>query len=305
MAGEKTGLQRRIESGKPLLLGEVSPPRGGDPAPLRDAARRYAGRVHALGISDNRDRVSMSALVAASLVLAEGAEPILHVLTRDRNRIALVADYLGAQALGIRNLLCTTGVHQTLGRFRAAKNVFDVDSTQLLRIYADLSADGSIVGEDRIEAAGPVCLGGVASPYADPIEMQLVRLAKKVSAGAEFLITQPVFDVERFTLWLKEVSRRGLQEKAAIVAGIRPLGDAETAGAFAARRPSPRVPNAMLERIASAADKRAQRAAAIEIAVETIERLLELDGLRGFQIGGDGDDDAALEIIEKSGLGID
>ena len=305
MAGEKTGLQRRIESGKPLLLAEISPPRGGDPAPLREAARRYAGKVHALGISDNRDRVGMSALAAASLVTAEGAEPILHVVTRDRNRIALVSDYLGAQALGIRNLLCTTGVHQTLGRFRAAKNVFDVDSTQLLRIYADLSADGSVVGEDRIEVAGPVCLGGVASPYADPIEMQLMRLAKKISAGAKFLITQPVFDVERFAPWFKEVARRGLHEKAAIVAGIRPLGDAEAARGLAERRPAPMVPDAVLERISAPPDQRAQRAAGIEIAVETVERLSELGGLRGFQVCGDGDDDAALETMEKAGLGID
>ena len=303
MAEATTGLQKRIESGEPLLLAELSPPTGGDPAPLREAARRYAGKVHAVGISDNRDRVSMSALAAASLVAAEGVEAILHVITRDRNRIALVSDYLGARALGIGNLLCTTGVHQTLGRFRAAKNVFDVDSTQLLRIYTDLSADGSVVGEERIEAAGPVCLGGVANPYADPLPMQLIRLAKKVSAGARFLITQPVFDVERFSVWLKEVTQRGLHEEAAIVAGIRPLGNAEAARAFAGQRPSPMVPEAVLERIASGADRRSQRAAGIEIAVETIERLSAMEGLRGFQIGGD--DGAALETIEQSGLGTD
>src|SRR3972149_4482593 len=112
MENNTSSLQQRIESGKPLLLAEISPPRGSDPTPLGEIARRSAGKVHALGISDNRDRVSMSALVAATIVATEGVEPILHVVTRDRNRIALVSEALGAQALGMRNLLCTSGTHQ-------------------------------------------------------------------------------------------------------------------------------------------------------------------------------------------------
>ena len=163
MAEEKTDLHRRIESGKRLLLAEMSPPSSGDPAPVREMAKRYAGRVHALGISDNRRRVCMSALAAACVVASENVEPILHVVTRDRNRIALVSDYLGAQALGIGNLLCTTGMHQTLGRFRAAKNVFDIDSVQLLQTFAELSRDASILGEEPIHESGPVCLGATGS----------------------------------------------------------------------------------------------------------------------------------------------
>src|SRR6202140_5549074 len=131
MALEKTELHKRIESGKPVLVAEMSPPRGGDPAPVRAAARQFAGKVHALGVSDNRDGVGMSATAPAALILAEGVEPILHMTTRDRNRIALVSDCLGAQAMGVRNLLCTSGTHQTLGPCRKAKNVFDIDSIQL------------------------------------------------------------------------------------------------------------------------------------------------------------------------------
>lgn len=305
MTKEKTDLHQRIESGGRILVAEVSPPLGSDPAPVRDAAKRYAGKVHALGVSDNRDRVCMSALVAASLVASEGVEPILHVVTRDRNRIALISDYLGARALGIRNLLCTSGTHQTLGRFRAAKNVFDIDSTQLIQTYAGLATDGRIVGEDGIGGSGPVCLGGVAAPYADPVEMQLLQLAKKVSAGAEFLITQPVFDIQRFDAWWKEVARRGIHRKVAILAGIRLLTDAQGARACADERPDPVVPEALVERIVSKSDNSTQRAAGIEIAVETIERLSGFDGLRGFEICGDGDHDAALEVIEKAGLGTD
>jgi methylenetetrahydrofolate reductase (NADPH) len=305
MGQEKSALDERIQSGKSLVLGELLPPCGGDPSSLLAEAKQFAGKVHALVIGDNRDRVRMSALAAASLVTSLGVEPILCVVTRDRNRIALVSDFLGAQALGVRNVLCTTGTHQTLGRPRMAKNVFDVDSIHLLKTYSRLSTDGSIVGEERINGAGPLCLGAVANPYADPMEMQLIRLSKKVSAGAQFLITQPVFDVERFDAWWHEVTGRGLHEKAAIVAGIQVLSDAQSAAAYARRRPSPCVPEWILDRIASKGDSRAQRTEAIDIAVETIKRLSELTGLRGFQIRSEGDTDAALEILDKSGLQIE
>lgn len=305
MAEDKTDLQRRIESGKPILVAEVSPPVSGDPGPVRDLAKRYAGRVHALGVSDNRDGVCMSALAAASLVASQGVDPILHVVTRDRNRIALVSDYLGARALGIGNVLCTSGTHQTLARPRAARNVFDVDAIQLLQTYCNLATDGRLVGEEGVDGCGPACLGGVASPDADPLEMQLMRLAKKVSAGARFLITQPVFDLDRFGAWWEEVTRRDLHRKVAILAGIRVLPGAEGAKAYARRRPDPRVPDAVVDRIASGADPGARRAAGIEIAAETIRRLSSQNGLRGFSIAGGGDDDAALEVIERAGLGTE
>lgn len=304
MALEKTDLHKRIESGKQLLIAELSPPKGADPAPVRAAARRLSGKVHAVGVSDNRDGVHMSAIAAVGLILAEGVEPIVHVTTRDRNRIALVSDCLGAQAMGIRNILCTTGTHQTLGPCRKAKNVFDIDSIQLLGMYGGLAADGSLVGEECFADAGPLCLGSTASPCADPLEMQVIRLAKAVAAGSSFVITQPVYDVERFETWWAEVTRRGLHEKVAIIAGIRPLADADFARACAGRRPSPMIPEAVLRRISAPGDKAGQRAAGLEIALETVQRLSALKGLRGFEVRGDGDADMALEFIEKSGLGI-
>ncbi|MEE8450465.1 MAG: methylenetetrahydrofolate reductase [Thermoguttaceae bacterium] len=303
MTNEKTTLQKRIESGEPILLAEYSPPLGGEPGVVREAAQRYAGKVHALGVSENRGRVGMSALATASLVLAEGVEPILHVITRDRNRIALISDYLGARALGIGNVLCTTGTHQTLGNFRAAKNVFDIDSTQLLQAYANLATDGSLVGEQGINGFDPACLGAVTCSLADPAELQMMRLAKKVAAGAQFIITQPIFDVERFDAWLKQVTSSGIHEKVAIVAGIQILTDADRAKSLAESRPDPMIPEATLSRLASETDKAAQRAEGIEIAVETIRQLSDAEGLRGFEICGDGDDEAVLEVIEKSGLG--
>ncbi len=301
MSTQATSLQERVASGKNILLAEITPPTGVDPGPLQAAAKRYAGKVHAVGISDNRDRVAMSALAAASLVKAEGLEPILHVTTRDRNRIALVSEALGAQALGIRNLLCTSGTHQTLGHYRAAKNVYDIDAVQLLQAYANLADDCGLLGEGGLAGAGPFCLGAVASPDADPRELQLVRLAKKTRAGARFLITQPVYDVERFEAWWQEVTRRGLSDQVAIVAGIQPLTNGQLAQA--GERPLPKIPAAVVGRVVSKTEPGARRAAAIEIALETIGRLSSLRGLRGFSISGHGDHEAALEIIEKSGLG--
>jgi len=297
-------LQERIELGKSIVIAEVSPPKGSDPWLVRAAAKKYAGKVHALGVSDNRDGVCMSALAAASLLVQEGVEPILHMVTRDRNRIALVSDYLGAQALGVRNVLCTTGTHQTLGPASAAKNVFDVDSVQLIRVLASLPTDGSVVGEVSFNGAHPLCVGAVATPYADPVEMQVLRLSKKVAAGAQFLISQPVFDLERFRSFWDKVTQRGMHKAAAFLAGVCVLTEAESARRYAARRPRPMIPDAVLNRLSSQPEKDAQRATGIEIAVETLGQLSDVKGLRGFAVHADGDDEAALEVIERAGLGV-
>jgi methylenetetrahydrofolate reductase (NADPH) len=296
-------LQEQIASGKPLLVAEISPPRGADPAPVRAMAKRFAGKVHALGISDNREKVAMAGLAAAALVAAEGIEPILHITTRDRNRTALVSEALGAQALGVRNLLCTSGSHQTLGRFHAAKNVYDIDSVQLLRAYSQLAVDCSLINEQGIDGAGAFCLGGVASPDADPLALQVSRLVKKVSAGAAFLITQPVFDLERFHAWWKAIADRGIPERVAILAGIQALPEAELAKAKEGKRSLFRIPQSTLDRVGSGNSPAERRAAAIEVALETIQRIAEVPGLRGFAVCGDCDSDAALAIIERSALG--
>ena len=303
MSTQATRLEERIASGKPLLLAEITPPQGVDPAPLQAAAKRLVGKVHAVGVSDNRDRVAMSALAAASLLQTAGLEPILHVTTRDRNRIALVSEALGAQALGIRNILCTSGTHQTLGRYRAARNVYDLDPVQLLQVYANLAGDCGLLGESGIAGAGPFCLGAVASPEAEPRDLQLIRLGKKSRAGAKFLVTQPVYDVDRFEAWWQEITRRGLHEQVAMVAGIQPLTNGHLPEAQPGQRPLTKIPDPLVGRVLSKTVPAARRAVAIEIALETVRRLSKLSGLRGLCIAADGDHEAALEIIEKSGWG--
>ena len=303
MKENETRLQSRIRAGESIIVVEIAPPKGGDPAPVRAAAQRYAGKVHAIGVSDNRYGVCMAALAAAAIVAGEGVEPILHVAMRDRNRLALIGHCLGAQALGIRNILCTTGTHQTLGICPPAKCVFDIDSIQFIEAVTRLGEGQSAVCPEGIEGAGPFCVGGVAAPFADPAEMQLIRLAKKVAAGARFLVTQPVYDIERFCAWWDQVVRQGIHEKVAILGGIQPLLDAGRAKTYAASRPFPMVPDTLLDRLSSAGDATAQRAAGIEIAIETIKRISALKGVRGFQINAEDDSAAALEIIERAGLG--
>ena len=302
MANDKTALEARIDSGGSLLLAEISPPKGSDAARLQAVAKKFAGKVHALGVSDSRDGVSMSAVAAAALVAQEGVEPLLHLTTRDRNRIALISDSLGAAALGVRNILLTSGTHQTLGPARAARNVYDVDSVQLLSALAGLGTSASIVGEGGLNGAGSYCLGAVAAPFADPLELQVSRVSKKIGAGAQFLITQSVFDVERFEGWWREVVRCGLHKKAAFVAGIRILTSAKEATELSTRRPVPRIPAAMIERL-SAKGSNAQRAEGIAIAVETARKLASLEGLRGISIRVDRDEDAALEVVAQTGRG--
>ena len=298
MQQETMTLQKRIESGKPLITAEIAPPMSSDPGQVRALARRFAGKVHALGVSDNKDGVTMSALVAASLIAGEKVEPILHMATRDRNRTALISDFLGARALGVRNFLCTSGTHQTLLPFRAAKSVFDIDATVLLQSLAGLEKNASIVGEQNIDGHVSYCLGAVVSPYADPVELQLPRLAQKIFVGAQFIVTHPVFDLDRFIVWWKEVTDRGLHTKAAFIAGIKVLTDAKTAKVFAEKRPVPMVPEPVLQRIVSKSDKNACRAEGIKIAFETIEKLSAMAGLRGFEIACDDDLDAALEVLD-------
>jgi methylenetetrahydrofolate reductase (NADPH) len=299
MPYEKSNLQKRIESGKQIILAEIAPPQSADGARVRAAAKSFSGKVHALGVCDNRDGVRMSALAAASIILSEGVEPVLHITTRDRNRTALISESLGAQAMGIKNVLCTSGTHQSLLPFHAAKNVYDIDATILLQSLKGLEKNASIVGEKSIDGHMPFCLGAVASPYADPIELQLPRLAQKIFAGAQFVITQPIFDFDRFGLWWKEVTNRGIPGKAAFIAGIKVLISGESAKAYAEKRPLPMVPEAMITRLASKSDAQGGRKEGIKIALETIEKLSTINGLRGFEIACDDDHEVALEILES------
>jgi methylenetetrahydrofolate reductase (NADPH) len=302
MKNNGSKLQEHIRSGKSMLLAEIKPPKSADPDVVRKIVKKFSSHVNALGISDNRDEVSMSALAAAAIAVSEGMEPILHMVTRDRNRIGLISDCLGAYALGIRNLLCTGGGHQSLGRFKTAKNVYDMDPVQLMQSVNTMTSSADEIGEDNIKDAGKFCLGGVANPFADPVEMQNLLLGKKISAGAEFFITQPVFDFDRFGAWWKKITETGMDKKAAFIPGIIILTDAAKAKEYAGERPSPMIPDKLLKRLSSKQGKDNQREEGMKIASEILEQLSSLKGLRGFEISCDDDNEAVLDLVRKTGL---
>lgn len=297
-----TELQKRIKNGKTILISEIKPPRNGDPETLKNIAYEYAGKVCALGLSDNRDDISMSAMAASSIVAQAGIEPIMHMITRDKNRIALVSDFLGAQALGINNVLLTSGTHQSLGANKTVKNVFDIDSIQLITTIAGLSKDENILGPGKIKGINSVCIGAAADPFADPIELQIMKLAKKIDAGAEFVITKPVFSVEGFKVWWEKVCAKGLQEKAAIIAGIKICTGSDVMKKLAESRPDPKIPEVLLSKMSSLTGKSEMREQGIRIALDIIKELSLLKGLRGFEINCEEDPDAVIDVINQSAL---
>ncbi len=295
-------LRNKAAAGKKFLIAEIQAPQNGDGAGLRALFGRYRGKVSAVGLSDNRGKVGVSALAAASLALQEGVEPVMHIVTRDRNRIALVSDALGARALGIENLLVTSGEHQTLGSFGKAKRVYDVDSIQFLDSLNRLSTDAGLVGEQAIDP-GSLFLGTTADPDAEPAELQMMRLKKKIAAGARFIVTAPVFDPARFRDWLDRADGNLDGKKAALIVGIRVLLGAEDAEALASKRPRVNLPEETIARLKGAKGAAARRAEGVTIALETIAALKADKRIAGFEISAEGDHDAVLEVAEKCGLG--
>jgi 5,10-methylenetetrahydrofolate reductase len=294
-----TGLGRLaslLEQGRFLVTGELVPPRTPDPEAIRRVARKLRGLVDAVNVTDNAAaRVAMAPIPAAVLAAAEGLEPVLQLTCRDRNRLALAADLLGAHALGIRAILCLSGDPIEVGPFTEAKAVFDLDAVSLTRLAADLGHGVGPAGAP-VSPAAPFLIGVAEAPGVDPSGG--ARLEAKVAAGARFVQTQPVYDLAGFQSWLERMTERGLTGKVAILAGVLPPRSAAQLERFAAL-PGWSVPEATLARLRGAAD---QRAEGIALAVEMVERLRALPGLRGVHLMGLGPDSGVPEVVEAAGL---
>jgi 5,10-methylenetetrahydrofolate reductase len=285
-----------LEQGHFVVTGELVPPRSPDPEPVRRIARRLRGVVDAVNVTDNATaRVAMSPLAAAVLAAGEGLEPVLQLTCRDRNRLALAADLLGAHALHIRAVLCLSGDPIEVGPFSEAKAVFDLDAVGLARMASDLG-QGAGPGGTLIAPAAPFLVGVAEAPGADPSGG--ARLAAKVAAGARFVQTQPVYDVGGFAEWLDKVGERGLTEKVAILAGMLPPRSAAQLERFAAL-PGWAVPADTLRRLRAAGD---QRAEGVALAAEAIEQVRGLPGVRGVHLMGLGYDSGIPELIQAAGL---
>jgi 5,10-methylenetetrahydrofolate reductase len=288
-------LGRLLAEGRFVVTGELVPPRSADPEVVRRAARQLRGLVDAVNVTDNATaRVGMAPLAAAVLAAGEGLEPVLQLTCRDRNRLALTADLLGAHALGIRAVLCLSGDPMEVGR-TGAKPVFDLDAVGLARLATELGA-GRAPGGTAVDPPAPFLVGVAEAPGIDPSDG--ARLAAKADAGARFAQTQPVYDVAQFTTWLDRLAGRGLLDRVAVLAGVLPPASAAQLERFAAL-PGWAVPDATLARMRAAGD---QRAEGIALATEVVQAVRDLPGIRGVHLMGLGPDTGVPEVIQAANL---
>jgi len=245
----------------------------------------------------------MASIAAGAIVVKEGiVEPVMQMVTRDRNRIAIQSDILGAAALGIKNCLCLAGDHHSSGNHPSAKNVYDLDSIQLVAMLKAMRDDKVFQCGEEIEEVQPqLFIGAAWTPLADPKEIRVIRLAKKVAAGADFIQTQGVYDVKSFAESMKKACDMGLCEDTYILAGIIPLKSAGMATYMQKSVPGVNVPDEMIKRLKDAGRKRAG-AEGRKIAVELIQQLREVEGVRGVHIMAIEWEERVPGIVEKAGL---
>lgn len=284
------------------VTSECGPPRGSDPEAVSRKAEMIKNHVDAINITDNQTSVTRLCSLAACIRLKiMGLEPILQMVVRDRNRIALQSDILGAASFDIHNILCLSGDHQNFGDNPKGQNVFDIDSMQLIQTVRLMRDEGKFLGGDDIERPPRMFVGAAANPFADPFEIRVPRLAKKIAAGVEFIQTQCIYNLDKFELWMKLVRDRGLHEKVYILAGVTPFKSAGMAKYMKNRVPGMDVPDDVVKRMAGV-PKEKQSEEGINICVESILRLKEIEGVKGFHIMAIEWEEKVPEIVERSGL---
>jgi len=295
-------LKRVLEKGEFAVTSECGPPKGADPKVIVKKAELLRGKVDSVNVTDNQTAiVRMSSLAACSLLKAAGLDPVLQMVVRDRNRIALQSDILGASAIGIRNVLCLSGDHQSFGNQPEAVGVYDLDSIQLLQAVKNMRDDGVIVGGESLSEPPELFIGAAANPFADPINFRVVRLAKKINAGADFIQTQCIYNLDRFETWLNMARDRGLTEKVYIMGGVTPLKSSGMAKYMKNKVAGMDVPDELIKRM-EGVSKDKQREEGIRICVESIQRLKEMPGVKGVHIMAIEWEEAVGEIVEKAGL---
>jgi len=298
----KSNIERILENGGFVVTSECGPPRGADPEVIRKKGELLKGVVDAVNVADNQTSVvRMSSLASCVILKGMGFDPILQMVCRDRNRIAIQSDILGAAALGINNILCLSGDHQKFGDHPKAKNVFDIDSVQLINTVRALREDGKFIGGEDVKGKPMLFIGAAENPFADPFEIRAARLGKKVKAGCQFIQTQCIYNLERFERWMGMVRDRGLHETCAILAGVTPFKSVGMARYMKNQVPGMDVPDTMIERM-KGVPKEKQAEEGMKICVETIQRLREVPGVRGIHIMAIEWEEKVSEIAKAAGL---
>jgi 5,10-methylenetetrahydrofolate reductase len=317
-----SNLERVLRAGHFAVTGELGPPQSADGNSIRKKATLLRGYCDAVNITDNQTAiVRMSSIGAGTIVVQEGLEPVIQMTCRDRNRLAIQSDLLGAYALGMRNLLCLSGDHQTFGNHPTAKNVFDIDSLQLVKMVSDLRDQCIFQCGDALKGQEPrFFIGAAAAPFADPLDFRPYRLAKKVKAGANFIQTQLIYDISAFQVFMEKVRELGVHKETFILAGIGPLKSPAMAKYMKENVPGILIPDELIKRMTKAGapwagkskdeltkeDKKARAAAwqteGIKICIELIHQLREVEGVAGVHIMAIEWEEAVKPIVEGAGL---
>ncbi len=279
-----------LASSRLVLTAECTPPRGSDAGAVKKLSSALPQNLDLVVVADNPGGIHGSALACAAILETEGRATALSIVTRDRNRIALENDAQGAAALGVEAIFCLSGDHQSLGVCPQAASAYDIDSIQLAQALKKMMSDGPLP---------ELPLGAAAHPYQQPLALSLLRLRKKIAAGARFVLTQAVFDLAGFEMWMEAVRAAGLDKQAAIIASVLPLASVEEAKELDRRRTYGPVPESVIARLGAAPDAAKE---GLAIAVEMAGKLKSVPGVRGIHILSGGCESLAGKVIEEAGL---
>lgn len=295
-------LQEILTKGDFAVTAECGPPRGANPEVIRKKGEILNGYVDAVNVTDNQTAiVRMSSIAACAHLLKMGLEPVMQMVVRDRNRIALQSDIMGAYSLGIKNILCLSGDHQSFGNQPDALNVFDIDSMNLIRTVQIMRDEGKDMSGFDLNDPPAMFIGAAANPFADPFEYRVIRLAKKIDAGADFIQTQCIYNMNRFKEWMKMAGEEGLTEKVHILGGVTPLKSAGMAKFMNNKVAGMDVPEAVIKRMAGVPKEKAVEEG-LKICLETIAELRDIEGVHGVHIMAIEWEDIVGEIVEAAGL---
>ncbi len=298
-----SNLEKVLAAGHFAVTAELGPPAGTDIEYIRKKAELLRGAADAVNVTDNQTAiVRMSSAAVSALLVQMGIEPVMQMVCRDRNRIAAQSDILGAVALGVRNLTCLTGDHQSWGNQAGAKKVFDIDSVQLVSAAKRMRDEHRLLGcEEELLGDVPLLIGAAANPFARPYEFRALRLAKKVQAGADYVQTQCVFDVPMFAEWMKAVRDLGVHQKCKILAGVIPLKSAGMTRYMVEHVPGVVIPESIVKRMTEAPKGKGGETG-LAICAEIIQQLREIEGVAGVHVMAIEWEQKVREIVQTAGL---
>jgi methylenetetrahydrofolate reductase (NADPH) len=302
--GLKSGsnLEKVLDAGHFAFTGECGPPMGCNVEHLKEKMQFLKGNVDAVNVTDNQTAVARMASIAASaIMIQEGLEPNFQMVCRDTNRLGMTSNILGAYALGVRNMLCLSGDHQQFGNHPQAKNVYDIDSMQLIALVKKMRDEGKFMNDEDIDENPKMFIGAACNPFADPYEFRVHRLANKINSGADFIQTQCIYNMDKFRDFMKKAVDMGLTEKCYILAGVTPMKSAPMANYMAKRVPGIEVPEELIKRL-KGVEKKDQSEEGIKFALEQVEEFKEMEGIAGVHMMAIEWEHMMPEISERAGV---